>query len=25
VTVRVVPRHPLVATPVEFGLVAWAG
>ena len=24
VTVRVVPTHPLVATPVEFGLVAWA-
>jgi starch phosphorylase len=25
VTVRVVPRHDLVDTPVEFGLVAWAG
>lgn len=25
VTVRVVPHHPLVDDPVEFGLVAWAG
>lgn len=24
-TARVVPRHDLVAEPVEFGLVAWAG
>ena len=24
VTVRVVPRHELVDTPTEFGLVAWA-
>jgi starch phosphorylase len=23
VTVRVVPTHPLVSTPVEFGRVAW--
>lgn len=25
VTVRVVPRHELVDTPIEFGRVAWAG
>jgi glycogen phosphorylase len=25
VTVRVVPAHPLLATPVELGRVAWGG
>ena len=24
VTVRIVPSHPLVATPVELGRIAWA-